>query len=155
MSKYCWLFTTFFVLLSCVLVYMFMIRGETLPANDGRTAIVMEEGERDLVLAEMRGFLESVMLISDAVVRKDLAASAAAARKAGVAAQGGVPASLVAKLPIGFKQLGFDTHSRFDQLAMDAEDLGDPMQVLESLSVLLRNCVTCHAAYRIDLTTSD
>jgi hypothetical protein len=38
---------------------------------------------------------------------------------------------------------------------MDAEDLGDPMQVLESLSVLLRNCVTCHAAYRIDLTTSD
>jgi hypothetical protein len=95
------------------------------------------------------------MLISDAVVRKDLAASAAAARKAGVAAQGGVPASLVAKLPIGFKQLGFDTHSRFDQLAMDAEDLGDPMQVLESLSVLLRNCVTCHAAYRIDLTTSD
>jgi len=36
-------------------------------------------------------------------------------------------------------------------LALDAEQLGDPEQTLEQLSVLTQNCVACHAAYRIDL----
>ena len=62
----------------------------------------------------------------------------------------GVPASLMGKLPLGFKQLGFDTHSRFDQLALDAESLGDAGQSLAALGELMANCVACHAAFRID-----
>ena len=54
------------------------------------------------------------------------------------------------KLPMAFKQLGFDTHTKFDQLALDAEQMGDSGQTLEQLGVLMQNCVGCHAGYRID-----
>ncbi|NOY15605.1 MAG: cytochrome c, partial [Gammaproteobacteria bacterium] len=55
------------------------------------------------------------------------------------------------KLPLAFKKLGFDTHAKFDQLAMDANDLGDRDHTLQQLSTLMENCVACHAAYRINL----
>jgi cytochrome c556 len=50
---------------------------------------------------------------------------------------------------MSFKQLGLDTHTRFDQMALDAEQLGDREHTLSQLSSLLQNCVACHAAYRI------
>ena len=62
-----------------------------------------------------------------------------------------MPASLIGKLPIAFKKLGFDTHDRFDQLALNTEQLGDTGNVLPELAQLMQNCVACHAAYRIDL----
>ena len=46
--------------------------------------------------------------------------------------------------------LGFDTHRRFDQLALDAEQLGDTQHSLQQLAKLMANCVSCHASYRID-----
>lgn len=73
------------------------------------------------------------------------------ARKSGKAAQGEVPGTLVGKLPLQFKKLGGDTHAKFDQLAMDADDLGDRDQALDQLSTLMKNCVACHATYRIDI----
>ncbi|MBI3188348.1 MAG: hypothetical protein HYZ31_10855, partial [Gammaproteobacteria bacterium] len=75
-----------------------------------------------------------------------------AARAVGRAAQNEVPGTLIGKLPMEFKQLGFDTHSKFDQIVMDANDLGDGRQILIQLSALMRNCVICHATYRIDAT---
>jgi hypothetical protein len=140
-----------FLAATAVLVYVFVVRGETTPASDGRTAILLVPGERDLVLAEMRGFLVAVQGITQAVTDQDSAAVAAAAHQVGAAAQEGVPASLVGKLPLDFKRLGFDTHSRFDQLALNIEQFEDTSPVLPELATLMGNCVACHAAYRIDL----
>ncbi len=63
----------------------------------------------------------------------------------------GVPGTLMGKLPLEFKKLGFDTHTRFDQLALDAEQLGDPGHSLTQLAELMQNCVACHAAYRFEV----
>ena len=41
----------------------------------------------------------------------------------------------------------------FDQLALDAEQMGDKELVLEQLGTLMQNCVGCHAGYRIDPVT--
>lgn len=150
MCKLCWLLTLVFALLSAGLVYTFLIRGDTVPASDGRTAILLAPGERDLVLTEMRGFLSAVQAITRASVEQDAGKAAAAARQVGMANQQEVPASLVAKLPLGFKKLGFDTHSRFDQLALNAEQFGDAGAVLPELAELMQNCIACHAAYRFD-----
>ena len=49
------------------------------------------------------------------------------------------------------KRLGLDPHQRFDQLAMDVEQMGDPAVGLEQLPELLGNCVACHAAYRFEI----
>ena len=150
MCKLCWTMSLILLLITGGLAWKFLIQGETVTATDGRQALLLEPAERDLVLAEMRAFLASVQSIVQGVQEKDMDDVARAARHVGAAAQGEVPGSLIGKLPLSFKKLGFDTHRQFDQLALDAEQLGDPDHTLEQLAGLMRNCVACHAAYRID-----
>ena len=131
--------------------YKFLLQGSVSTGADGRTIIHLSAAERDLVLAEMRAFLASAQQVTSGIAVEDMQAVAAAARRSGMAARAEVPASLVGKLPIAFKKLGFDTHSRFDQLAMDSQDLEDPGHSLTQLSALMENCVACHAAYRFEV----
>lgn len=151
MRRLCWGLSLVLAVTAATLLYVFVIRGATVPASDGRTAILLAPGERDLVLAEMRDFLEALQRISQAIVDDDADAAAAAARRVGAAAQQQVPSSLVGKLPLAFKRLGFDTHARFDELALNVEQFGDTGQALSELATLMNNCTACHATYRIDL----
>lgn len=134
--------------------YKFMFVGKVVPSTDGRLAIVLEPAERDLVLMEMRMFLDSAQRITEAVTKEDMPAIIKAAREVGAAAQKAVPGTLMGKLPMPFKKLGFDTHSKFDALALDAEQLGDPQHALQQLSALMKNCVGCHAGYQIQSTVA-
>jgi len=92
--------------------YMFTVRGNTVASIDGRTAIVVTQGERQLLPAE-------------------------------------VPVTLMGKLPLEFKTLGFSTHSLFDALAMNAEDIGGASIMMTGVGTLLQNCTRCHAGYKI------
>ena len=130
---------------------MFVIRGSESDSDDGRTAIMLLPGERNLVLAEMRGFLESVQAITEGLADGDMKSIASSAREAGSASARGVPVSLMGKLPLEFKTLGMQTHKAFDDLAMEAEDIGDAQVVLTRLGGLMNNCTVCHAGYRIDV----
>jgi hypothetical protein len=134
-------------------IYKFIFQGSVSESTDGRMAIHINAGERDIVLAEMRAFLESVQQITTGVTENDMKRVAEYARKVGKAAQQAVPGTLMGKLPIEFKQLGFDTHAKFDQLAMDADDMADGSHALTQLSTLMQNCVACHAGYRIDISS--
>jgi len=134
-------------------VYKFIFQGSVSDSTDGRVAINLDAGETDLVLMEMRMFLEAVQQIVKGANENDMKLVAEAARKVGKAAQEAVPGTLMGKLPIEFKKLGFDTHAKFDQLAMDAEDLEDSSHVLTQLSTLMQNCVACHAGYRLDISS--
>lgn len=141
------------ILLSVITVgfYKFIIQGSTAESTDGRTEILLNDVERNLVLAEMRAFLNSVQQINQGISEDNMALVIESARKSGKAAQTGMPGTLVGKLPLQFKKLGGDTHEKFDELAMDAEDLGDRDHALEQLSTLMQNCVSCHATYRFSL----
>ncbi|RMG53795.1 MAG: hypothetical protein D6717_10710 [Gammaproteobacteria bacterium] len=153
MCRLCWIVLGLVLVLAGLGTWKFVVQGDTEAASDGRTAILLPPAERDLVLSEMRAFLEAVQQISAALPEGDMKKAAAAARRLGAAAQQGVPPSLVARLPLAFKRLGFDTHRRFDQLAMNAEQFGDPTQTGRELATLMDNCIACHAAYRIDPVT--
>lgn len=150
MCKVCWILSLVLLLVVGAMAYKFILSGATAPASDGRQALLLEPAERDLVLAEMRAFLASVQNITQGVSEENMPMVAEAARRVGAAAQQAVPGSLVGKLPLEFKKLGFDTHKQFDLLALDAEQLGDPAHTLAQLSTLMQNCVACHAVYRID-----
>lgn len=147
--KLCWSTSGILIIAILAMAYKFMVIGSVVPANDGRQAIVLEPAERDLVLGEMRMFLASVQKITQAVTAEDMVAAAKAAREVGLAAQQAVPGTLMGKLPLAFKKLGFNTHSKFDALALDAEQLGDPKHALQQLATLMNNCVACHSAYQI------
>lgn len=151
MCKFAWALVAILFVLSAAMSYIFIIKGETIAASDGRTAIILPEGERDIVLSEMRMLLEAVQGILSAVDKDDMEAVSQQAKKVGFAAQHDVPASLRKKLPIAFKKMGMATHKAFDQLALDATDLGDKNQVIQQLGTLMQNCVACHAAYRIEV----
>lgn len=131
------------------MAYTFLVAGKTVSAEDKRSAIVLEPAERALVLGEMRGFLIAVQAITEAVTRNDAGAIAAAARPMGMVAASGVPATLAAKLPLEFKQLGHGVHEDFDRLALDADALGDAKHAHAQLSETLKKCVACHALYQI------
>ena len=147
--KLSWSISAILGLIVIAMAYKFIIAGSVTPATDGRQEILLEPAERDLVLSEMRLFLSSIQQITLALTMEDMEAAAKAAHAVGMTAQQEVPGSLMGKLPLDFKKLGFDTHSKFDALALDAEQLGDPAHTLQQLSTLMNNCVSCHSTYQI------
>jgi len=150
MCKKCWLVVGLLVILLAGVLFKFIVQGSVTESSDNRLSLQLTENERNIVLSEMRQFLSSVQKITLGISNKDMKSISESARQVGMGAQQGVPGSLVGKLPLEFKKLGFDTHTRFDTLALDAEQLGDPEHTLNQLSELLQNCVGCHAAYRIN-----
>ncbi|WP_177418508.1 cytochrome c [endosymbiont of Lamellibrachia barhami] len=151
MCKTCWTITALMLIVILGMAYKFIVVGSVEQATDGRLSLQLEPAEKDLVMAEMRAFLVTVQQINEGVVQDDMKKVADAARKVGRAAQEAVPVSLMGKLPLDFKKLGFDTHTKFDSLALDAEQFGDKEQTLGALAELMQNCISCHAGYRIDL----
>ena len=148
--KLCWGLSGLLIITIASMAYMFLIRGNVVASTDGRTSIVLEAGERDLVLSEMRGFLEAVQTITEGLANNDMTSVAAAAKQVGMANTKGVPVSLMGKLPMDFKALGMDTHNAFDKLAMEAQDMGNGKIILTNLSQLLLNCTACHASFRLE-----
>ncbi len=152
MNKKCVIIISLLLAVILLGLYRFMVQGDVSVSQDGRTAIHLNASERDLVLAEMRGFLQSVQQINQAVADDNIQGVIDAAKRVGRAAQAEVPMSLMGKLPLEFKKLGFDTHQRFDQIALDAEEMGDTGYALKQLSELMNNCVACHAAHRFEVS---
>lgn len=147
--KLCWMLTIVLALTTGTMAYLFMIRGNIAPSNDGRTEIILEGSERDMVLEEMRGFLDGVQSIIAASTENDMQTIAESAKIVGMANAGDVPLTLMSKLPIEFKSLGLETHKAFDEIAREAEDIGDAKIILTRLGDLLTNCTSCHATYRL------
>jgi mono/diheme cytochrome c family protein len=150
MCKLCWVLVLVLLVGVSVVGYKVFVGPPMDTSADGRRVIRISEQERSLVLVEMRGFLASVQQITAALAVNDMQQVAEQARRSGRAAQHAVPPLLIAKLPAPFKKMGFDTHAGFDQLALDAEQLGDREHSLAQLGELMQNCVVCHGAYRID-----
>lgn len=150
MCKLCWVLVLVLLIGASVVGYRVFVGPQMENSADGRRVIRLAEEERGLILTEMRGFLASVQQITAALAVNDMQQVAEQARRSGHAAQHAVPPLLIAKLPAPFKKMGFDTHAGFDQLALDAEQLGDREHSLTQLGALMQNCVVCHGAYRIE-----
>ncbi len=141
------------LLVIAAMAYKFIVVGSTEKTEDGRVAIILEPGERALMLREMRDFVVGLQLMSDALSRDDMRDVAGAARSMGAARTHDVPITMMSKLPIDFKTRALSLHSEFDTIAMDAGAFGIPKRTLEQLSAVLQKCVACHAGYRVALAT--
>ncbi|MEO5374041.1 MAG: hypothetical protein H7840_07125 [Alphaproteobacteria bacterium] len=134
---------------SAVTGAVLFVRGQTEPAHDGRTALVLSEQEAVFMLTEMRGMMGSVQGILKGLASNDLRGIQDSARASGAALGHGVPASLTVKLPLSFKEQGQAVHAGFDDLAVAASQ-GETMSMLTGrLATQLGRCVTCHATYRL------
>jgi hypothetical protein len=127
----------------------FFIRGNTTAGTDGRTAVVLQPAERDLVLTEMRGLLSSTQGILEGANQGDVKRIIQASRAAGMAAAADVNPALMAKLPLEFKSLGMSVHHDMDEIAKAAEG-GTPVpEILKMVSNTLTKCVACHAEWQL------
>ncbi|PWH86648.1 hypothetical protein [Brumimicrobium oceani] len=150
MKKLLPIFLTVSVLLNLGLVYFFFIKGDTVQAEDNRTAIAVSPDNRDFVLAEMRLFLESVQQINQGIIEEDAGKVAEAGVQSGGSAVDHAPPGLVKSLPMAFKTLGFSTHQIFDDIAESAQSDFKPKKSREQLDLLLKNCVACHRNYKLE-----
>lgn len=130
-----------------VFVYKFTV-GNVQPSDDGRQAILLTKDERNMVLLEMRTWLQSSQGILAAVSEKDFGEMVRSAKASGMGAEAGTPASLFRKIPLEMKALGFDTRRKFDDIAADAEKYKDGDRIVAKLSVAMNNCTGCHGTYR-------
>ncbi len=151
MKWFPWALSAVLAIIVAIGLYLFALRGAVRQGDDGRTAVLLSSSERNLVLAEMRGFLESVQEIVEATTKNDLKTARAAALRVGRVDLKDLPPSLLRKLPIEVKTLGLDTHRRFYRLGKDIEAGLPRDEILPRLASLMNNCVTCHAGYRLDL----
>jgi hypothetical protein len=126
-----------------------IVLGSTEKANDGRTAILLDASERQLILGEMRGLLETTQTIVAALAEDDLATVERAARLVGMDATTTVDVRLRAKLPLAFKQLGFGTHQAFDEIADMAKSGTASKNIQQKLAATMSNCVACHASFQL------
>ena len=141
----------FIVVIVSTLIYFISIDNKNSESHDGRIVIYLNTEERDMVLYEMRTFLISVQQITKGIAENDMEIVYKNARIVGRAEQAEVPQGLQKKLPMSFKKLGRDTHVKFDELAINARDLGDKDYSLSELSTLMNNCISCHETYRLEV----
>jgi len=137
------------LLIIAAMAYKFVVVGSTQKAEDGRITILLEPSERALMLKEMRAFVESLQLMSDALSKDDMRGVSKAARSMGMAKSQDVPLAMIGKLPLEFKKLAFSVHGAFDTIANDAETVGTTKHTLGQLSSVLQKCVACHNSYQL------
>ena len=149
-----WIAIGILVLSLVGLVFKFIVLGSTDKANDGRTAVILEPAERQHVLKEMRLLLEASQSIVAALADDNLADVEKAARPVGKAAVATVDFRLRAKLPLGFKKLGFGTHYAFDDIA-DMAQKGDSAKLIQKkLAETMNNCIACHTSYQLPVMST-
>jgi len=117
--------------------------------HDARVVLALTPEERAIILDEMHQFLDAVQKMTGALAKQDMPAAAKASRAVGQQMGQAVPPTLRAKLPMEFRQIGNVVHRDFDQMALDADTLGDVSYSLTQLSATLQKCVSCHATYQI------
>jgi len=146
--KALWTIIILLLIFSGFLVNKF-ISGSVVPSEDGRTSVVLTKDERDLILAEMRAFLVSVQGVSQAISEHNMGTVAELAHQAGMAAEEGTPGSLLQKIPLAMKKMGFSTREQFDGIAETARTTKDVTVARQQLDTLMQTCIACHAIYKL------
>jgi hypothetical protein len=134
---------------------LFFVQGWTTPGTDGRMQIVLAPTERDLILGEIRMLLKAVHGVVTGLAGQDQEADRTqieqAARSAGMGMAADVNPSVMAKLPLPFKQMGMSVHKDMDALADAVVQKETPRQILQRLSSMTARCTTCHDLYQFSV----
>ncbi|WP_417430187.1 hypothetical protein [Halpernia sp.] len=136
------------LIFNIVLVYFFVLKGDVVKTKDSRTSINITPENREFVLAEMRGFLESIRDINQGILDNNPKNIIAAGEKSGTGIVHEAPAGLMKTLPLSFKSLGLGTHAKFDEIAKMARENYKQQEAQKQVTSILNNCTSCHASFK-------
>ena len=150
-STLCWVMLGLWIVTIAVAGWFF-VQGWATQGTDGRTQIMLAPVERDLILGEMRMLLKAVHGVVTGLAGQDQVADRTqmeqAARSAGMHMAEDVNPTLMAKLPLPFKQMGMSIHHDMDALADAIASKETSQQIPQRLSSMTARCTTCHDVYR-------
>jgi hypothetical protein len=130
------------------LVALTVICAPAVAQSDSRHNLRLTLDEQALFLSEMRVMLGSVQQIAEGLGRGDRALIVEAARRSGNRMARATPASVRAKVPKAFEELGGPTHMMFEELAIRAET-DDMDQLAAHLGQTMKQCMACHATFKV------
>jgi hypothetical protein len=126
-----------------------MTKEDEIKHKDTRISLGFTASEKTVFLREMRQMLASIQGIMVGIGAEDRALIIKSAKYSGNRMARETPPSIKNKTPPTFDQLGNPTHLAFEELVIRAED--DDMDMLAELTgELMKNCVACHAAFKVD-----
>lgn len=117
--------------------------------EDSRRVVNLSETNRHLVLTEMRALLSGTQSILQALANNDMKAVAQAAKPLGMGMAHNAENHLHDALPKEFMMLGKTVHVAFDEIARDAQEIGETKHTLKQLNQMMGQCTACHATYQI------
>lgn len=127
----------------------------SLKEQDNRISLGLNAEEKKEFLAEMRQMLTSVQQIMLGIGTGDKRMIIEAARYSGNRMARATPQSVKNKTPVSFEKIGGPTHMMFEELIINTEeadetDASDMKDLAEFTGVLMRNCLACHAMFKVD-----
>lgn len=120
-------------------------------AQADRQVVWLSANQKEAFLGEMRAFMSASQQILEASLADNMPQVASAARNVGMKMIRNTPKDLKERLPKQMMVLGPATHRAFEEIANEAETLGDKEVILTKLAKLQKNCVACHQAYQIKI----
>ena len=117
--------------------------------HDKRISLGFTAEEKAEFLTEMRQMLTSIQGIMTGIGTKNRELIIKSAKYSGNRMARATPDSIKKKTPLSFEEIGGPTHMKFEELAIRAED--DDMDMLaEFTGDLMKNCLACHAIFKVD-----
>jgi hypothetical protein len=140
-----WLLTSLLVL---PVVAFAADKAQAPSTDDTRYNLKLTPDETAEFLAEMRSMLASIQFIMVGIGSSDREMIAEYARRSGNRMARATPASVRAKTPPAFQEIGGPTHLMFEELAIRAES--DDMDMIAAYTGKLMNqCMACHATFKV------
>jgi hypothetical protein len=127
--------------------------GYLIPAGE-RITIPVSAEDYQIMLNEMRYFLDMAYIGTDALSRGDMATVAAAARKRGSEQASNEPPGLYEKQMYAYWVSMLETRKEIDQLADQAEKSADTRAIFKSFSEILYQCNYCHKTFQLRVTAA-
>jgi len=122
--------------------------------QDTRQVVHFPEGLRIHTLANMRDHLLALQQINEALAKQEFeeVARISESRLGSTSLEAHGAHQLAPYMPKGMQDFGSAMHvaaSRLAIVAMDAGATGDHRPTLAALGQVMKQCVACHAAYRL------
>ncbi|RLD41476.1 MAG: hypothetical protein DRI86_13310 [Bacteroidetes bacterium] len=141
----------FFLAISLVLAYVLLFTGTELvkTPDDTRITVKYAPDLRELVMTEMRDYLEIMSEIQQGIAENDPKRIYTAAERQGSASIEETPIRLLKLSPLACKQMGFAGHHLFQAIADSARENYNPTTTIKQMARLTNNCIACHRTYKV------
>ena len=118
-------------------------------AADDRSLVILRPQETNMMLQDMRNYLEGLQTINQSIAIEDYQSVESAARVLGKIAIYEVKPVMSKNLVPKFRRMAVSVHDDFETLANMARNKKPPLEIIGHIGEMMQTCVTCHETFRV------